>query len=110
MIGSAVITGCLKAVAGVGLGEALAFLDGHQLELGLLVDVEPGVRVIPTVPYDIRSTGKAGDVPGTTTESDAKDGIDGDDLNTEPGLEEGRSLLGGVSGSSGHGDGYCTGG
>ena len=53
----------LQAVAGVGLGEVLALLDGHQLELGLLVNVQPGVGVVLAVPGDIGTTGKTGNVP-----------------------------------------------
>lgn len=53
----------LKAVAGVGLGEALALLDGHQLELSLLVNVQPGVGVVLAVPGHIGTTGEASDVP-----------------------------------------------
>lgn len=53
----------LQTIAGVGLGEALALLDGHQLELGLLVNVQPGVRVAPAVPGHIGTTSKASKVP-----------------------------------------------
>ena len=54
----------LQTVAGVGLGETLAVLDGHKLELGLLVNVQPGVGVVAAIPGDIGTTGKAGNVPG----------------------------------------------
>lgn len=53
----------LQTVAGVGLGETLVVLDGHQLELGLLVNVQPGVGVVLAVPGDIGTTGQAGNVP-----------------------------------------------
>lgn len=57
----------LQAIAGVGLGETLVLLDGHHLELGLLVNVQPGVGVVLAVPGDIGSAGEAGDVPGYYT-------------------------------------------
>lgn len=59
--------GPLQAIAGVGLGETLVVLDGHQLELGLLVNVQPGVGVVLAVPGDIGSAGEAGDVPAYYT-------------------------------------------
>jgi hypothetical protein len=53
----------LQTVAGVGLGEALSLLDGHQLELGFLVNVQPRVGVVLAVPGDIRTTSQAGNIP-----------------------------------------------
>lgn len=48
------------------LGELL--VDGHELDLGVLVNVLPRVRVVATVPDDLRATSKAGQVPtGQTT-------------------------------------------
>lgn len=82
----------------------MAFLDGHQLELGLLVDMQARVWVVLAIPGDIRTTGEMGHIPASTTHRGAEDSLDGNDLDTEPGLEEGRCLLNSLSGSSGHDD------
>lgn len=48
------------------LGELL--VDGHELDLGVLVNVLPRVRVVATVPDNLRTSSKAGQVPtGQTT-------------------------------------------
>lgn len=77
--------GCLQTVTGVAkhrnvsffvvttirmiylpLGELL--VDGHELDLGVLINVLPGVRVVATVPDNLRTSSKAGQVPtGQTT-------------------------------------------
>jgi hypothetical protein len=54
----------LQTVTGVGLGKALVLLDGHELKLGLLVNVQPRVGVVAAIPGDIGTTSKAGNVPG----------------------------------------------
>lgn len=95
---------CLEAIARIRLGKTMTFLDSEELELGLLVNVQPGMRVVLAIPSHIWSTSETGDIPASATNSDAKNRIDGNNLDTEPGLEEGGCLLGSVSGSSGHDD------
>lgn len=53
----------LQTIAGVGLSERLALLDGDKLELGLLVNIQPRVGVVFAVPSDINSTSKTGHIP-----------------------------------------------
>jgi hypothetical protein len=96
---------CLEAIARIHLGEALAFPNGEELELGLLVNVQPGMGVVLAIPSHIWSTSETGEIPASATNSDAKNRIDRDNLDTEPGLEEGGCLLGSVNGSSRHDDG-----
>lgn len=63
-------------------------IDGHKLELSVLVNVLPRVWVVVTIPDDFRATSQAGEVPSRHAYSAAGDDVDGNDFRFVPDLEE----------------------